>query len=74
MNEEPCDNCLLLPLCLTKIEFDVVNHCGLLQNHLKQVFADGGMRDFYHRVVSLKKSFSYTIILVFNLDGEGEDK
>jgi hypothetical protein len=73
MNDEPCDNCLILPVCLTKEEYDVVDNCDLLQDHLKQAFADGAMRYFYYHVVSLKKSFSYTIILIFNLD-EGKEE
>ena len=44
MNNEPCDNCLLLPICLSKDKIRAIRLCSILYNDiLKQtkIFDDG---------------------------------
>jgi hypothetical protein len=44
-NKEPCENCILLPMCVNKTSTDLIDGCVLLSNYIVEKTNIKGLKD-----------------------------
>ena len=70
-DNEPCNNCFLLPICINKKPQEVITECDLLSNHLKKRILKN--HNYNHYIKSLHREFHTVnptgMLLTRNIEG-----
>ncbi len=70
-DNEPCNNCFLLPICINKEPQKVITECSLLSNHLKKRIIKEHNYNYY--IKSLHREFHTinptAIVSTYDLEG-----